>query len=44
MMDTASLKSLHTALIDAEEGYETAITDAEGPEMKALFEEIRDLH
>jgi uncharacterized protein (TIGR02284 family) len=42
--DTASLKSLHTALIDAEEGYDTAIRDAEGPEMRALFEELRALH
>jgi uncharacterized protein (TIGR02284 family) len=44
VVDTAALKSLHTALIDAEEGYDTAVRDAEGPEMRALFEELRALH
>lgn len=44
MVDTTSLKSLHTALIDAEEGYDTAVKDAEGPEMRAIFQELRALH
>jgi uncharacterized protein (TIGR02284 family) len=44
VVDTAALKSLHTALIDAEEGYDTAVRDADGPEMRALFEELRALH
>jgi len=38
------LKSLHTKLLDAKNGYETAIADAETPEMKALFERIASLH
>jgi uncharacterized protein (TIGR02284 family) len=44
VVDTTSLKSLHTALIDAEQGYDTAVRDAEDPEMRALFEELRALH
>jgi uncharacterized protein (TIGR02284 family) len=44
MPDTASLKSLHTILIDAEQGYETAIADAEAPDMKAIFEKMAALH
>lgn len=44
MADTESLKSLHTTLIDAEKGYETAIADAEAPEMKAIFEKLSALH
>ena len=44
MPDTESLKSLHTTLIDAEKGYETAIADAEAPEMKAIFEKLSALH
>jgi uncharacterized protein (TIGR02284 family) len=44
VVDTTSLKSLHTALIDAEEGYDTAVRDADGPEMRAVFEELRTLH
>jgi uncharacterized protein (TIGR02284 family) len=44
MPDTESLKSLHTTLIDAEKGYETAIADATAPDMKALFERLSALH
>jgi uncharacterized protein (TIGR02284 family) len=44
MRDTQSLKSLHTTLIDAEEGYHTAIRDAEAPDMKAIFEKLAALH
>jgi uncharacterized protein (TIGR02284 family) len=44
MPDTESLKSLHTVLIDAEKGYETATADAEAPEMKAIFERMAALH
>ena len=44
MPGTESLKSLHTVLIDAEKGYETAIADAEAPELKALFEKMSALH
>jgi len=44
MPDTESLKSLHTVLIDAEKGYETAIADAEAPDMKAIFERMAALH
>jgi uncharacterized protein (TIGR02284 family) len=44
MSDIDALKSLHTTLIDAEEGYETAIKDAEDPRMKAVFERMSALH
>jgi uncharacterized protein (TIGR02284 family) len=44
MPDTESLKSLHTILIDAEKGYETALADAKTPEMKAIFERMSALH
>jgi len=44
MPDVESLKSLHTVLIDAEKGYETALADAEAPAMKAIFEEMAALH
>lgn len=37
MADNRSLKSLHTALIDARKGYETVLKEAEEGEMKALF-------
>jgi len=44
MPGTESLKSLHTVLIDAEKGYETAIADAQAPDMKAIFERMAALH
>ena len=44
MSGTESLKSLHTTLIDAEKGYETAIRDAQAPDMKAIFEQLSALH
>ena len=44
MPDTDSLKSLHTTLIDAEKGYDTAIADAEASDMKATFGALRALH
>lgn len=44
MTDNGSLKSLHTTLVDAQKGYETAIADAETPEIKAFFERIASLH
>ncbi len=39
-----SLKSLHTALIDAMQGYEMAIESAESREIKTVFEEMRLNH
>ena len=44
MAETQALKSLHTTLIDAQEGYKTAIADAKAPDMKALFQSVSDLH
>ena len=44
MNSADSLKSLHTTLIDAEKGYETAIRDADEPQMKATFEKMAALH
>ena len=44
MTATDSLKSLHTVLVDAEKGYETAIEDAQEPQMKAAFETFSALH
>ena len=38
------LKSLHTALLDARHGYETAVKDAETPDLKAIFQKMHDLH
>lgn len=34
------LKKLHTALVDARNGYEKAAEDAETPALKSLFEEM----
>lgn len=44
MSDTEALKSLHTTLIDAAMGYETAIADAQDPAMKAIFQKLSSLH
>ena len=38
------LKSLHTALIDARNGYEEALDDAEGHGLTQLFRELMSLH
>ena len=44
MSNTDALKALHTALIDAEKGYDEAVKDADAAEMKALFENMRSVH
>lgn len=44
MASNDKLKSLHTALIDARKGYETAVNDAETSEMKALFRRMIAQH
>jgi len=44
MSDIEALKSLHTTLIDAKKGYDTAIQDAEDPRTKAIFERMSSLH
>ena len=41
---TDHLKSLHTALIDARNGYKEALEDAEGKGMTSLFRELMMLH
>ena len=41
---TEELKSLHTAAIDARNGYEEALHDAEGKGMTPLFHEMIALH
>ena len=44
MPGTDALKALHTSLIDAEKGYQTAIEDAKDPQMKAIFASLEALH
>jgi uncharacterized protein (TIGR02284 family) len=44
MATHSSLKKLHTALVDARKGYETAYNDTEAPQMKALFQSMMKLH
>ena len=44
MANLDALKSLHTALVDAVQGYDEAIKDAEAPDMKSTFEEMRTIH
>ena len=44
MTDSDSLKTLHTGLVDACNGYEEAIQDAEQSNMKALFERAKRTH
>lgn len=39
-----ALKTLHTALVDAGEGYKEAARDAKDPAVGALFEEMIALH
>jgi uncharacterized protein (TIGR02284 family) len=39
-----ALRSLHASLIDAEQGYDEAVKDAENVNMKAIFEKLRSLH
>ena len=43
-MSNESLKTLHTALIDAKDGYVEAEKDAENGALKSLFREMIDLH
>ena len=38
------LKTLHTALIDARNGYDEAIKDATEAGLRAVFEKVRGLH
>ena len=43
-MTVQPLKDLHTALIDAREGYAKAIAEAENTSLRSIFEEADDLH
>ena len=43
-MPHESLKSLHTATIDAREGYEEAVKDAESTQLAAFFRSMNILH
>ena len=43
-MATDALKNLQTALIDARNGYDEAIKDAESPDLSKFFQEMSDLH
>lgn len=43
-MSNDKLAKLHTTLVDARAGYETAIKDAETTELKALFEQMFAIH
>jgi uncharacterized protein (TIGR02284 family) len=44
MSDNHSLAALHTALVDACNGYDEAILDAQKPDLKAIFETMKSLH
>jgi uncharacterized protein (TIGR02284 family) len=44
MSDNDSIVELHTALIDASNGYDEAIKDAQKPDLAALFERAKSLH
>lgn len=44
MTVTHSLAALHTALVDARNGYEEAIRRAERPDLKAIFQRVKALH
>jgi uncharacterized protein (TIGR02284 family) len=44
MFDNHSLAALHTALVDARNGYDEAIGDAQQPDLKAIFERVKTLH
>lgn len=44
MSKNEALKFLHTALIDAKKGYETAVKDADKPSMAALYRSMLALH
>lgn len=39
-----ALKSLHTSLIDSQNGYEEAVEDSEGKGLAPLFQEMVELH
>jgi uncharacterized protein (TIGR02284 family) len=43
-MSENSLNELHTALVDAQAGYEKAIEDADDETVRRLFERARDTH
>lgn len=43
-MSHHKLSDLHTALVDAQSGYETAIDKAETPQVRAIFEQVRAVH
>ena len=44
MATNESLATLHTALIDAHKGYETAFENAEAPKVKTIFHDMMSLH
>jgi uncharacterized protein (TIGR02284 family) len=44
MTENPSLASLHTAIVDAHNGYEEAIRRAELPELKVIFQRLNALH
>ena len=44
MTNTKELQTLHTAVIDARNGYDEAIKDAEAAELKLMFEKVRRVH
>ena len=44
MTDNDSLVSLHTAIVDACHGYDEAISRAKLPDVKAIFERVRNVH
>jgi len=43
-MSDSQLYDLHTAVVDAREGYEKAIEDADDDTVRQLFESARDTH
>lgn len=44
MSDNTSLAALHTAIVDACNGYDEAIRDAQKPDLKAIFGRVKALH
>ena len=44
MTDNRPLASLHTAIVDARNGYEEAIERAEAPDVKAILRRVKALH
>ncbi len=43
-MSHEALADLHTAIVDARHGYETAVDKAENPALVSLFRELHGLH